>query len=75
MTPELPIPMKRTLPILALLFLGASTPAAPSRPDFCVILVDSMRADHLGCYGYERDMSPTVDVFAVRHAAATVAGR
>ena len=50
-------------------------PAAASRPDFCVILVDSMRADHLGCYGYERDMSPTVDVFAVRHAAATVAGK
>lgn len=56
------------------LFLVAGLVYA-AQPDLCVVLVDSLRADHLGCYGYERDMSPTVDVFAVRHAAATVAGR
>ena len=33
-------------------------------PDFCVVLVDSLRPDHLGCYGYERDTSPAVDAFA-----------
>jgi arylsulfatase A-like enzyme len=53
--------------------LGAAASAAPAKPDFCVILVDSLRADHLGCY--ERNTLPTVDAFAARHAAATVAGR
>ena len=32
--------------------------------DICIILVDSLRADHLGCYGYGRDTSPAVDAFA-----------
>lgn len=66
-------PMKRILPILALLFFGVDAFAAPDRPVFCVILVDSLWADHLGCY--ERNTLPTVDAFAARHAAATVAGR
>ena len=35
-----------------------------SQPDLCVVLVDSLRADHLGCYGYERDTSPEMDAFA-----------
>ena len=37
---------------------------APSHPDLCVVLVDSLRPGHLGCYGYERDTSPMVDAFA-----------
>ena len=32
--------------------------------DICIILVDSLRPDHLGCYGYERDTSPAVNAFA-----------
>ena len=56
--------MKRILPILVLSLLGGAASAAPAKPDFCVILVDSLRADHLGCYGYERDTSPAVDAFA-----------
>lgn len=46
-----------------------------AQPDLCVVLVDSLRPDHLGCYGYERDTSPAIDAFAAGHAAATVAGR
>jgi len=35
-------------------------------PDCNVILisVDPLRADHLGCYGYERDTSPNIDRLA-----------
>lgn len=29
-----------------------------------VICIDSLRADHLGCYGYERDTSPGIDKVA-----------
>ncbi len=33
-------------------------------PNILLILIDTMRADHLQCYGYERDISPTLDSLA-----------
>ncbi|MDX1501681.1 MAG: sulfatase, partial [Thermoanaerobaculia bacterium] len=33
-------------------------------PDIVVYLVDTLRADHLGCYGYHRPTSPQIDRFA-----------
>ncbi|MFG0317447.1 MAG: sulfatase [Planctomycetota bacterium JB042] len=38
-------------------------PPPPAR-NLLVLLVDTLRADHLGCYGYPRDTSPHVDAFA-----------
>ncbi|HPF31806.1 MAG TPA: sulfatase-like hydrolase/transferase [Candidatus Sabulitectum sp.] len=29
-----------------------------------LILVDTLRPDHLGCYGYERNTSPSIDSLA-----------
>lgn len=37
-----------------------------SRPNLVVILIDTLRADHLGSYGYERDTSPFMDSLAHR---------
>ncbi len=34
------------------------------KPDVVLILIDTVRADHLGCYGYSRDTSPTIDSLA-----------
>lgn len=33
-------------------------------PNLVVIVVDTLRADHLGCYGYGRPTSPNIDRFA-----------
>ncbi len=62
---------------------GTSTaPARPPSPlpfpwprNAIVVLVDTLRADHLSCYGYERPTSPEIDAFAasgVRFAEAIV---
>lgn len=34
------------------------------QPNVIVILLDTLRADHLGVYGHERDTSPALDQFA-----------
>ncbi len=34
------------------------------RPNVLIYLVDTLRADHLGCYGYPDSMSPSIDAFA-----------
>ncbi|HEU5321013.1 MAG TPA: cation:dicarboxylase symporter family transporter, partial [Methylomirabilota bacterium] len=47
-------------------------PAAPAvaakgkRPNVLLYLVDTLRADRLGCYGYGRPVSPHLDAFAGR---------
>lgn len=41
-------------------------PRPASKPDVILISLDTLRADHLGCYGYERPTSPRIDDFAGR---------
>ena len=48
---------------LALLFTCGS-PSEPARSNLVVIVVDTLRADHLGLHGYERDTSPFLDEIA-----------
>ena len=62
--------MSRRLPtlLLALALLPACAPeepaAPPPRPDVVLYLVDTLRQDHLGVYGYERDTTPHLDALA-----------
>ncbi len=35
-----------------------------ARPHVIILLADSLRADHLGCYGYQLETSPTIDGLA-----------
>jgi len=44
---------------------GRSSRADQSRPNLILITVDSLRADHLGVYGYARPTSPQIDRFAL----------
>jgi arylsulfatase len=37
-----------------------------SHPNVLLIVVDTLRADHLGCYGYSRPTSPNLDALAAR---------
>jgi hypothetical protein len=35
--------------------------AAVDAPDIILVSIDSLRYDHLGCYGYKKPTSPTID--------------
>ena len=40
---------------------SATTTAAAGAPNIILLSIDTLRPDHLGCYGYERDTSPRID--------------
>ncbi len=55
----------RFLPVTALVLAACTAePTSLSRPNLVVILVDTLRADHLGFHGYERDTTPFLDSIA-----------
>ena len=64
------MPRKRTtIYLLAVLLLGLAAGLGwvllrDTRPNVVLISIDSLRADHLGTYGYERDTSPNLDALA-----------
>jgi arylsulfatase A-like enzyme len=43
---------------------GAPAAGSARGPNVLVVLIDTLRADHLGCYGYDRPTSPAIDAFA-----------
>lgn len=49
---------------LALSLHPPSALAADPKPNLILISLDTLRADHLGAYGYERNTSPKIDAFA-----------
>jgi arylsulfatase A-like enzyme len=59
---------RRVAPLLLLLAGGlpgcTQRPPLPEAPNVVLITLDTLRADHLGCYGYFRDTSPRLDRFA-----------
>lgn len=43
---------------------AAGVDQRPDRPNILLILVDTLRADHVGCYGYGRPTTPAIDSVA-----------
>lgn len=50
--------------IALLVLLACGEPAPPPGPDVVLVVVDTLRADHLGVYGYDRPVSPHLDALA-----------
>jgi arylsulfatase A-like enzyme len=44
----------------------ACEPERDPRPSFVLFLIDTLRADHVGAYGYGRDTTPFIDSLAAR---------
>lgn len=60
-------PGRKSPRVLLLLFfttLLLQCGGAPRPPDIVLIVIDTLRADHLGCYGYARGTSPAIDRLA-----------
>ncbi len=55
-----------TLLVLTLLASSGCTETPVRSRGVILISVDTLRADHLGCYGYSRDTSPFIDSLASR---------
>jgi len=54
-------------------FIFFSQSKKPFQPNILFITIDSLRPDHLGCYGYKRDTSPNIDKLAKEGAIFTQA--
>ncbi len=53
-----------TAPALAPFDLDTAAAGPVGRYNVLLISLDSLRADHVGCYGYQRDTSPSIDKLA-----------
>jgi arylsulfatase A-like enzyme/Flp pilus assembly protein TadD len=47
-----------------LMLAGSATSAAPAAPNVVIVTIDTLRADHLACYGYDRIKTPNIDQLA-----------
>jgi arylsulfatase A-like enzyme len=58
--------MTRRFPAMVLLagLFGTASCARPPRASAVLITIDTLRADHLGCYGYAPPTSPHIDALA-----------
>lgn len=50
----------------ALSIISCASGPDEARPNIVLVVIDALRADHLGCYGYGRPTSPTIDALAAK---------
>jgi len=56
---------------MASLLVGCAKGELSDRPSIVLVTLDTLRADHLGCYGYPRETSPFLDRMAATGARFT----
>lgn len=61
------------LALFALAIGGLGCTRTPARTNVVLVVIDTLRADHLGCYGYARAQTPKLDALAARGARFTAA--
>lgn len=68
-----PMRTRATALILAAVLCGCGKPrppqaatAPPDAPNIIIVTIDTLRADHLSCHGYERPTTPFLDSLAAR---------
>lgn len=54
------------LALLAAATLPSAAEPAAARPNVLFIMIDTLRADHVGCYGYQLPTTPSLDKLAAR---------
>lgn len=64
------MPSRRTIAALLIVVAVAMMPACSRSgpPSVVLIVIDTLRADHLGAYGYDRPVSPNLDALAAEAA-------
>ena len=58
------ISRRGSLFILLVALCGCAGAAEPARPNVILVTVDTLRADHMACYGYSRNTMPFVEGLA-----------
>jgi arylsulfatase A-like enzyme len=56
--------MNRPLAALVVALLTSACGGATARPNVVLVVIDTLRADRLGCYGNPRGLTPYIDDFA-----------
>ena len=54
---------------------AVTTPSRPDAPDLLLVVLDTVRADRLGCYGYELPTTPNIDRWVAEHFTLYSNGR
>ena len=57
--------------LFLLLLAGCGGGREEGRPNVLLVSVDTLRADHLSCYGYARQTSPNIDSLAAESVRFT----
>ena len=63
---ELALAVTVSLTFAGLVLAARSLDHRPAGPNVLLIVIDALRADHVGCYGYERPTTPFLDELASR---------
>ena len=57
-------PTRHAVALLLIVATASVAPAQQERPNLLFLSIDTLRADHVSCYGYDRPTTPSIDLVA-----------